>query len=360
MDKDYRRAANITVILAGLFLLFWLFIKYALVAVMPFLLGAAVAAIISPLSKRLSFRTKISQRFISGALVLILFLGISALLYLAGARLVREIGNLVDRITQDPSFPDNMIGRLTSAADELDPTLKDAGERLFASVGIDVNALIENAISSIVGSISSSIPSYAVKIVAGVPSFAFFTVVFLISAFYFATDYNTIKNGLKQFLPDSWQKRLPSLGVRIKKTISGYLKAYFFIMLLTFVEMFIGLSLLSVNYALLIALLVAVVDIFPILGTGTILIPWAIFSIVSGNVGLGSGLLILYGVSLIVRQIVEPKIVGNSIGLHPLATLAAVYLGIKFTGFLGIFIGPIVALCIKGFSREPTAKQNGG
>ena len=131
-------------------------------------------------------------------------------------------------------------------------------------------------------------------------------------------------------------------------------------MLLTFIEIFIGLSLLRVNYALLVALLVAIVDIFPILGTGTILIPWAVFALVSGNVGLGSGLLILYGVSLIVRQVLEPKIVGNSIGLHPLATLAAVYLGIKFTGFLGIFIGPIVALCIKGFSGEQTTKQNGG
>ena len=148
MDRDYTKAANITVIFAGLLLLFGLFVKYALAAVMPFLLGAAVAAIISPLSKRLSFRTRISQRFISGALVLILFSVISILLYFAGARLVREIGNLVDRITQDPHFPDNMIGRLTSAAGELDPTLREAGERIFESVGIDVDALIENAISN--------------------------------------------------------------------------------------------------------------------------------------------------------------------------------------------------------------------
>ena len=354
MDKDYRRAANITVILAGLLLLFWLFVKYALAAVMPFLLGTAVAAIVSPLSKKISYRTKISRRFLSGALVLILFAAVSVVLYFSGARLVREIGNLVDRITEDPNFPDNMIGRLTGAAGRLDPTLREAGERLFESVGINIDSLIENAVNSIVSSIGAAIPSYAVKIVAGVPSFIFFTVVFLISAFYFATDKDIIGKELKSFLPDSWQKRLPALSVRIKKTITGYLKAYFFIMLLTFIEIFIGLSLLRVNYALLIALLVATVDIFPILGTGTILIPWAVFALVSGNVGLGSGLLILYGVSLIVRQLVEPKIVGNSIGLHPLATLAAVYLGIKFTGFLGIFIGPIVALCIKGFTKEPS------
>ena len=131
-------------------------------------------------------------------------------------------------------------------------------------------------------------------------------------------------------------------------------------MLITFFEIFVGLSILGVNYSLLIAILIAVVDILPILGTGTILIPWALFSFVSGNVGLASGLLILYGVVLIIRQLVEPKIVGGSIGLHPLATLAAVYIGIRFVGFTGIFIGPIVALCIKGFSEEPQPIKKGG
>ena len=124
-------------------------------------------------------------------------------------------------------------------------------------------------------------------------------------------------------------------------------------MLLTFAEIFIGLSILKVNYALLLAILIAVVDILPLIGTGTILIPWAIFSFITGNAGLGSGLLVLYGIVLIIRQLAEPKIVGSSIGLHPLATLAAVYLGIKFAGFIGIFIGPIVALCIKGLGKEP-------
>ena len=356
MDKEYNRAANITIIVLGLLLFLWLFIKYALTAVMPFLLGAAIAAIISPLSKKISFRTKISHRFISGSLVLILFSTISVLLYLLGARLIKETGNLVDRLANDPDFLGNTIDRLSTATNVLNPSIKEVGERFFTSVGIDINILIEDALSSIVSSISSAIPSIAVKIVAGVPSFVFFTVVFLISAFYFSTDRDSVSSELKALLPDSWQKRIPLFTKRLKKTVNGYLKAYFFIMLLTFVEILIGLSILGVNYALLVALLVAIVDILPILGAGTILIPWSIFAFISGNIGLGSGLLILYGVVLILRQLIEPKIVGESIGLHPLAMLAAVYLGIKFTGFLGIFIGPILALCIKGFGKEPTTK----
>ncbi len=352
MDRNYTKAANITVIVAGIFLFFWLFIKYALGAVMPFLLGAAVAAIISPLAKKLSAKTKISRRLISGTLVVIFFSAISILVYFAGARLIRETGNLVDRLANDPSLISDTIDDLSARVGSVNPSIAEAGERFFTQVGIDVNGLIEDALSSIVSSVSAAIPSIAVKVVAGVPSFIFFTVVFLISAFYFSTDRGSITDGVRSFLPDSWQKKLPFISERLKKTVTGYLKAYFFIMLLTFLEMFIGLSILRAKYALLLAILIAVVDILPILGTGTILIPWAIFSFISGNVSLGSGLLILYGIVLMVRQLVEPRIVGGSIGLHPLATLASVYLGIKFAGFLGIFIGPIVALCIKGFSKE--------
>lgn len=354
MDRDYRKAANITIIAAGLLLLFWLFIRYALVAVMPFLLGAAVAAVVSPLSKAISKYTKASSRVISAALVLVIFSGISFLLYLAGERLIKETGNLVQRLSSDPLLLTNIIDGINVKINSLLPSHDSSSSEMLMRVGIDVNNLISNAISSIINSISAAIPSIAVKMVAGVPSFLFFTVVFLISTFYFATDKGTIGKEICAYLPDSWQRKLPVVKERLKKTVTGYLKAYFFIMLLTFAEIFIGLSILKVEYSLLLALLIAVVDILPIIGTGTILIPWAIFALITGNAGLGSGLLILYGVVLIVRQLVEPKIVGSSIGLHPLATLAAVYLGIKFVGFLGIFIGPIFALCIKGFTKEPS------
>ena len=354
MDRDYKKAANITIIAAGMLLLFWLFVRYALGAVLPFLLGAAVAAIVSPISKNISKTTQISRKVVSASLVLIFFSTISTLLYFAGARLVEETGNLIDKLSQDTYLLGEFIDQISARISDLGLGRGSSGARVFESIGVDVGALVDNSINSIISSISSAIPSFAVKVVAGIPSFIFFTVVFLISAFYFSTDREIIGKGIRSFIPDSWHKKLPTLKERLKKTVSGYLKAYFFLMLLTFAEIFIGLSILKVNYALLLAILIAVVDILPLIGTGTILIPWAIFSFITGNAGLGSGLLILYGIVLIVRQFAEPKIVGSSIGLHPLATLASVYLGIKFAGFLGIFIGPIVALCIKGFSKEPT------
>ena len=355
MDTEYKKAANLTIIAAGILLLFILFIRYALDALLPFLLGALIAAIVAPISKKISKGAKIPRKLTSAILVISLFSLISILLYLGGARLIRESGNLIERLSGNPAivgdFIDVFLKKIENS--KLSALINsDALERL----GVNIDDLLSNALESMISSISAYLPSLAVNIVAKIPSMLFFIIVFLISAFYFSTDRDTISKGLSSFFPDSWQRRLPAVKERFQQTITGYLKAYFLIMLLTFAEIFIGLSILRVSYALLLAILIAVVDILPIIGTGTILIPWAIVSFLTGDVGLGTGLLILYGVVMIVRQIAEPKIVGNSIGLHPLATLAAVYLGIKFVGFLGIFIGPIIALCVKGFSKEPTTK----
>ena len=355
MDTEYKKAANLTIIAAGILLLFILFIRYALDALLPFLLGALIAAIVAPISKKISKGAKIPRKLTSAILVISLFSLISILLYLGGARLIRESGNLIERLSGNPAivgdFIDVFLKKIENS--KLSALINsDALERL----GVNIDDLLSNALELMISSISAYLPSLAVNIVAKIPSMIFFIIVFLISAFYFSTDRDTIIKGLSSFFPDSWQRRLPAVKERFQQTITGYLKAYFLIMLLTFAEIFIGLSILRVSYALLLAILIAVVDILPIIGTGTILIPWAIASFLTGDVGLGTGLLILYGVVMIVRQIAEPKIVGNSIGLHPLATLAAVYLGIKFVGFLGIFIGPIIALCVKGFSKEPTSK----
>lgn len=355
MDTEYKKAANLTVIAAGILLLFILFIRYALDALLPFLLGALIAAIVAPISKKISKGAKIPRKLTSAILVISLFSLISILLYLGGARLIRESGNLIEKLSGNPAivgdFIDVFLKKIENS--KLSALINsDALERL----GVNIDDLLSNAIESMISSISAYLPSLAVNIVAKIPSMLFFIIVFLISAFYFSTDRDTISKGLSSFFPDSWQRRLPAVKERFQQTITGYLKAYFLIMLLTFAEIFIGLSILRVNYALLLAILIAVVDILPIIGTGTILIPWAIVSFLTGDVGLGTGLLLLYGVVMIVRQIAEPKIVGSSIGLHPLATLAAVYLGIKFVGFSGIFIGPIIALCVKGFSKEPATK----
>lgn len=360
MDRDYRKAANITVIILGIALFFWMFFKYALSAIMPFLLAAAVSAIVSPLAKKLSKKTKIPQKICSATLLILVFLLFASLLYFSVSRLILEIGDLLSRLADNPEAIGNAlegtINKLTGNGSHFSFLQKVFESESIKSLGIDVNQVLQDALGSMLSSLTSVLPSAAVSLIKKIPNALLFIIVFLIASFYFSADGERISARFSSLLPERWRGKLPGLKEKFKKTLIGYIKAYFLIMVLTFVEMFLGLTLLGVEYALLMAIVISVVDILPILGTGAVLVPWAIFAFIGSNPSLGVGLLILYAVSLIIRQFAEPRIVGSTLGIHPLATLAAVYLGLKFLGFIGIFVGPMVAMML----REMFFKENDG
>ena len=124
-------------------------------------------------------------------------------------------------------------------------------------------------------------------------------------------------------------------------------KAYFTLMTLTFIELSLALLILNIDYAVTLALIISVIDLMPVLGVGTALIPWAVVELIIGNYALGIGLLISYVIILIVRQIVEPRIVGKHIGLHPLITLISMYAGLKIFGAVGLFLLPMLVMFLK-------------
>lgn len=351
MDTEYRRAANITIVIAGIVALVWLFFNYALSALMPFLLAAIISALISPIARGISERTKIPRKLCAAVMLIATFSAVTALIYAAISRLITELGNLLKHLSENPEIIGDtlqgILDKLTANGTHFSFLQKIFDSDALAGLGIDITKALQDATASLVSSLTSSLPSAAVSLVKGVPSVLLFVIVFLIAAFYFSADGETVARTLSSLLPDRWQKKLPGIKDKFKKTIMGYIKAYFLIMVLTFCEMLLGLSILGVDYAFIMAIVISVIDILPILGSGTVLIPWAIFAFLTSNTPLGVGLLILYAVSLVVRQFAEPKIVGGAIGIHPLATLASVYLGLKFLGFLGIFIGPMTALLLR-------------
>ncbi len=359
MDTEYRKAANITLIAAGIAVLLWIFFKYALSALMPFLLAAIISALVSPLAKKLSKKTKIPQKISAGAILILIFALIVTLLYFAISKLILELGDLLARLSENPEIiGDSLQGvldRLTGNGSHFSFLQKIFESETLQSLGIDVNEALRDALGSMISSLTGALPSAAVALVKEIPNVLLFIIVFLIAAFYFSADMSSIGESLSSILPDKWQRRIPVIKEKFKKTVTGYLKAYFLIMLLTFFEMLAGLTLLGVEYALIMAIVISVVDILPILGAGTVLVPWAIFAFISSDTPLGVGLLILYAVTLVARQFIEPKIVGSTLGIHPLATLASVYLGLRFLGFIGIFVGPMVALLL----RELFFKKSG-
>ena len=142
---------------------------------------------------------------------------------------------------------------------------------------------------------------------------------------------------------------------RNARTMVGrILRVYLLLMCITFVELFIGFKILRVDMAFFYAFLTAIVDILPVLGTGTVLIPWGIIACILGNMGMGVGILILYVIITAVRQFLEPKIIGQQVGLHPIVTLICIFAGGKFMGILGIFLFPIMATVLKKMNDEGT------
>lgn len=363
MDTDYRRAANITIIVAGVVLAAWIFLRYAVSALMPFLLAAVISALVSPMSEWISKKTRIPKKLTSAVVLILLFSLISALLYLAISRLIGELGDLLARLSEDPELIGNtlssLVDRVTGNGSHFSFLQSVFESESLKSLGIDLSGLLQNAVGSLISSLTSALPVAAISLIKGIPSWILFVIVLLIAAYYFSSDGESVGHGISSVLPTKWRARLPLIKEKFKRTVTGYVKAYLLLMLLTFLEMMIGLTILGVEYAFIMAIVISVVDVLPILGAGTVLVPWAIFACLTSNTPLGVGLLILYAVTLIIRQIAEPRIVGSTLGIHPLATLASVYLGLRLIGFIGIFIGPMAAMLLREmFVKEEKEMQS--
>lgn len=313
---------------------------------MPLILAMLISTALHPVSSFLSKKTHLPHKLVSAFTVLTFFAAVSFLIYLAMSRLAYECGSLLKRLAAEPELISAKIDAFLSSISDC-VNLKFLQNITNTSLGIDINIVARSALEALISSITSSIPATAFDFVSRIPELLLSVAVFLISAFYLTADRQIIFSYLRSVLPNAYAEKAATYGCRLSKALGGYAKAYLLIMLLTFLEAFVGLSVLKLNYACLMAVIIAVVDALPILGVGTVLVPWAILSFFSSDVKTGIGLLVLYGIMLILRQIAEPKIVGSSLGLHPLVTLTSVYIGLRLLGIVGIFAGPITTLMIK-------------
>lgn len=191
------------------------------------------------------------------------------------------------------------------------------------------------------------------NIIKALPQYFILLVLTLIASFFFACDYNKIKANVSglviRWMPDRWEEGTRRIGRGLQRALHGYIKAILILISITGVLSLIGLSILGVRYAYILALLMALLDLLPIVGPGTIFVPWAAWMLFTGSPRFGIGLLILYGIIVIVRQMLEPKVVGENIGLHPLTTLVSLYLGYTLFGFWGLVLGPAVVIIYKAF-----------
>lgn len=322
----------------------FLITKYLLGLIWPFFLAFLFSWALTPLVRLLTVKCHIKHG-LSAAICLLLFFGI------VGALLLVLIFNIVSWVQQF------VVWLPTVYTGVVEPALRDATAWAQQFVGrLDPEAadMLQSSLANLISSAGSAVSTFSVRavgVVSGwvtkVPGRLLSTLICIIATVFMTADFSRMTSFLLRQLP----QRTRHVTVKAKESfvsvLKKYGKSYGIIMCITFVELSVGLLILRQEAAILLALLIAIFDIFPVVGAGFFLIPWAVVTLLGGNMAKGIGLLALYIIITIFRQFIEPRVVGHQVGLHPLVTLIAMLVGTKLFGGIGLLGLPIACAIIK-------------
>ena len=343
LERKRRFLINVAYVIA-VGVIYYVLVRYVLYALMPFTIALLVTIILKRPVDHTAKLLHIPRKGVAFLLV-VLFYGLIA------ALLTHAIIQLIVALV-------GWFGSLTTIyAENIEPALlrvMDWYENLVASIDPAHAAQAESIGNNILGSLASwvaslsrSLVGYAQRLALGTPKFFISLIFCIVSTVFLSMDYPNITYFFLGQFPEKSQQTILEAKNYLLKTIGGMLKSYGLIMFITFCELNIGLRIIGVEDATVLSLIIAIFDILPALGTGGIMIPWVVIELVQGNVMLGVKLLLLYAFITVVRNILEPKIVGESIGLHPVLLLISIYVGGTILGPMGIIIMPFTLIVIK-------------
>ena len=332
--EKIRKYADLVVLVIGSMLLGYLFFKHLFLYILPFLIGWFVAFLMRPPAAYLAPKLKIKPKIIRLVLTVLLFLALLGLLSLGVWLLSREVWELLAGLGEGDSSLEEFISGLVGSGGFLG--------RLFG----DFTDYIADALYRLGMSLLSSLGSVLSSVVSAIPKAIFFLLVSVIASAYFAVGLEEINDSVKRLLP----RRAFEVIVRLKDGFFGaflkYMRSYLLLLLITFLEMLLGLFLIRAPYPLIMAIVIAFLDLLPVIGVGAVLIPWGIWSLFVGKTPFGIGLLVLFVAHTVFRQVIEPKIVGKNLGVHPLLTLVFIYVGYSLFGIVGLLLVPILTVLI--------------
>lgn len=334
----YQSAIKKLVLIIIIFATIYISITYLFPFFAPFVIALVVSYINEPVIRLLK-RLKIPRKI---AAVISLLATMSAL----GFAITVGIIKIYDELTILRTNLNTYSGGISSQINEL--IFK--ATNFYNALPVEVTDTITKNLASLSNKLTgiiTAIIQYTINTASSLPKLTVFIIVTILATYFISSDKKKISLFLYKQLPLSWRKEMPNLKKDTFKALIGYFKAILILMGFTFIEVSVGLFILNVKYAFLIALIVGIAEAIPIVGTGVVMIPWILWQVFTGNMALAFGLAILYVLGILIRQIMEPKIVGSQIGLHPLVTLLSMYVGLKFFGVLGMFIGPISLIIVK-------------
>lgn len=305
---------------------------------MPFVIGWILSVIAGPLVTFLEKKLKIMKR-LGSAITIILVLALCiGLIYLIISQIWEEILVLIRNF---PSMYHDLERGLSQIGTQGNALFERFPEQIQNSWATLMNNLDDTA-SSLIGRIGEPTIEVAGNVAKRIPSVLIGTIVAFVSAYFFIADKENLGEWVKKVVPKSITSRLLLVGENLKYAMGGYFKAQFKIMGVVFAILLVGFTLMQIRFSILLAIAIAFLDFLPFFGTGTALIPWAIYKFLVGDYKMVAALVILYGVTQLVRQLIQPKLVGDSMGLNPLYTLFLLYLGYRVGSVLGmIFAVPI-------------------
>lgn len=343
LERKRRFLINVAYVIA-VGVIYYVLVRYVLYALMPFTIALLVTIILKRPVDHTAKLLHIPRKGVAFLLVVLFYGLIAALLTHAVIQLIVALVGWFGSLT-------------TIYAENIEPALlqvMDWYENLVASIDPAHAAQAESIGNNILGSLASwvaslsrSLVGYAQRLALGTPKFFISLIFCIVSTVFLSMDYPNITYFFLGQFPEKSQQTILEAKNYLLKTIGGMLKSYGLIMFITFCELNIGLRIIGIEDATVLSLIIAIFDILPALGTGGIMIPWVVIELVQGNVMLGVKLLLLYAFITVVRNILEPKIVGESIGLHPVLLLISIYVGGTILGPMGIIIMPFTLIVIK-------------
>ena len=332
-----RKILYVIFILIGLYLAFRLSIFY-----MPFLIAFIISLIIEPAIKLLMKKMKLTRRISS----IIIFIIASVLI----------VGGLIWGLISLFSETSNLLKELNEYVEKIYIIFHNITNQ-FNKIHLpdEIINIVQNSTGGVINTISNWIRNSLIgliNIVTSIPTIAIYFAITIMALYLICVDKVYILDQIEHHLPKKWVFKLSTHIRELIKTLGEYLKAEATLILVSFIISLVGLYILkfvgfNIEFPLLMALFIGFVDALPILGSGTVMVPWAIISGLNGDIKLGISIIILFAIMSIIRQFLEPRLVSKHIGTHPIFTLIAMYTGFKFLGIIGLLIGPITLIIIK-------------
>lgn len=327
----------------------------------PFIIAIFIAFFMNPLVDFFEKKARMPRGLavlVSLLLILSIFAGLITLLVVEIVSGADYLGEVVPKhlVTVVDYIEDLIVKQILPLYNQTAALFKnlDTGQQDTILDNIqNIGQTIATTAGNFIQSFFQNIPG----IISWIPNTATVLVFSALATFFISKDWYRLSNLSNKLLPDKVYVSTVRIIKDLKRALFGFIKAQFTLVSITTVTVLIGLLFLKVRYSITIALICGLVDIVPYLGTGTIFIPWIIYEFISGNTSLGIGLSVLYTIVIVQRQLIEPKVLSSSIGLDPLATLVALFVGYKMIGILGLIAGPVTLVIINTLQRANIFKD---